>query len=245
MSIGFEVPAFDPSPGEPCFCNSGLAFGDCCGSKSARRKPPAGVRVAQSFLNQTSCKAWVNYLEKRPRNRGRVLDLDHSSPDSPIYIEDQARVCDEVDAGNLRQGINDTVERAYRMRADELGREIAWFETPRVLRYSPGGYYIRHADSCQVDARSGSWHRVEDRDLSMLIYINDDFTGGGLTFVNFNCHFQPRPGDLLMFPSDNRYEHRAEVVKTGYRYAIACWAAFTDSPRVREQPPADAIFLNS
>ena len=124
-----------------------------------------------------------------------------------------------------------------------MNRSIAWFEVPRVLRYSPGGYYIRHADSCQVGEDGTTWYKVEDRDLSLLIYLNRDFTGGGLSFTRFHCHYQPRAGDLIAFPSDNRYEHRAEVVQSGFRYAIACWAAFTDEPRVRPKPPRDAIYL--
>ena len=72
----------------------------------------------------------------------------------------------------------------------------------------------------------------EDRDLSLLLYLNEDYSGGGLTFTNFHCHFRPRTGDLLVFPSDNRYEQQAEVVQAGVRYAIASWAAVSGRRRL-------------
>jgi predicted 2-oxoglutarate/Fe(II)-dependent dioxygenase YbiX len=83
--------------------------------------------------------------------------------------------------------------------------------------------------------------RLRDRDLSLLIYLNDDFTGGGLTFTHFNFHFRPEPGDLLVFPSDNRYVHQAEKVESGVRYVIVSWAALKGVPRVAGQPPENAV----
>jgi predicted 2-oxoglutarate/Fe(II)-dependent dioxygenase YbiX len=244
MAIGFAVPTFDPQMDDDCFCGSGDSFGDCCGSKADKRRPPHGVTVMPRFLDPRTCAQWVKYLETRPRGKAQVLDLEQSSPGAPVYIQDRARVCDEVNADQLRPAINNAVALAFEQVSAGMDRKIAWFEIPRVLRYSPGGYYIRHADSCQVGEDSKTWYKVEDRDLSLLLYINDAFTGGGLSFTRFNCHYKPRIGDMLAFPSDNRYEHRADLVKSGFRYAIASWAAFEDEQRVRPNPPAGAIFMD-
>jgi hypothetical protein len=241
MTIGFKVPDFNPAPDQPCFCDSGEMFENCCGSKSPRRRPPAGVNVARAFLPHITCEEWVNYLETRPRKRTQVMDMKLSSPGAPVFVEDPARVCDDVDAGDLRSHINKAVLYAYSKAAQAVGQQIEWFESPRVLRYKAGGYYIRHADSCQVGEDEKTWYKVQDRDLSLLMYINDDYTGGGLSFTKFNCHFRPGIGDLLIFPSDNRYEHRAEVVESGFRYAIVSWAACRGERRVLPRPPPEAI----
>jgi predicted 2-oxoglutarate/Fe(II)-dependent dioxygenase YbiX len=85
--------------------------------------------------------------------------------------------------------------------------------------------------------------KIHDRDISLLIYLNEDYTGGGLSFMNFNYHLRPKTGDMLAFPSDNRYEHQAEEVQSGIRYVIVSWAAFNGSKRVLDSPPPGSIIL--
>ena len=241
MPMGYPVPWFAPADADPCFCGRAQSFGECCGSRSERRRPPAGMQVVSGFLEAATCAKWVARLEHQPRRRAEVLDLSLSRPGAPVYVEDPARVCDDVAPGVLRKAINEKITEGFRLAIKNSGRDLAWFERPRILRYQPGGKYLRHADSCQFDTASHTWYRVEDRDLSLLLYLNEDYTGGGLSLVNFHCHFRPRAGDLLVFPSDNRYEHQAEVVQTGVRYAIASWAALSGSRRVRPRPPRGAI----
>lgn len=237
MALGIPVPRFSPTSVEACFCLSGKAFGDCCGSRSTERKPPGGALVFPGFLDRKTCDKWVQRLEKQPRLRATISDVNRSA----VSVEDPSRVCDDVKPGSMRKIIHNRVAAAFDKAAVATGRSVDWYETPRILRYQAGGFYQRHSDSCQVDKLSNQWFKVLDRDLSLLIYLNDDFTGGGLSFIHFNYYFRPQPGDLLMFPSDNRYEHQAEKVHSGLRYVIASWAAFRGSPRVFDQAPSDAI----
>ncbi|MEJ8566717.1 2OG-Fe(II) oxygenase [Elongatibacter sediminis] len=245
MPLGYPVANFSPADSDPCFCGSGRRFGDCCGARTGRRGPPAGIRVFQRFVEPDLCRKWVERLERRPRKRARILDPEQSSPGAPVYVEDPSRVCDDVNPGVLRKAINDTITRGFQHVASSMGESLAWYEVPRILRYEAGGRYLRHADSCQYEPATRTWYRVEDRDLSLLLYLNEDYTGGGLTFTHFHCHFRPRTGDLLVFPSDNRYEHQAEPVESGVRYAVASWAFFRSSRRVRERAPNGAIPFRS
>ena len=70
-----------------------------------------------------------------------------------------------------------------------------------------------------------------DRDLSVLIYLNDDFEGGEVNFSNFGFDIKPSSGLLIAFPSDHRYLHAAQLVTSGVRYAIVSWAAIIGGPR--------------
>ncbi len=241
MPVGIRVPDFNPRPKDPCVCRSGQAFEDCCGTTAPNRRPPPGVMAMQGFLSGDTCRQWVEYLEGQPRTSAQVLDMEKSTPRRPVYVEDKTRVCHEVDAGDLRETINAAVKAAYQRVASATRRSIEWMEIPHVLRYEPGGFYVSHADSCQRDEASRAWYKVNDRDLSLLMYINDDFTGGGFSFTRFNCRFKPGAGDVLVFPSDHRYEHCAHVVDSGFRYAIASWAAVRGVKRVLTEPPEQAL----
>jgi len=238
MASRIPVSRFAPSPIDPCFCGSGMTFRNCCGSWEPGRKPPGGVLVFPDFLDRETCSKWIKRLERQPHLRAAVSDINLSRE----VVESPTRVCDDVKPGAMRKIIFDRVAEGFEQAVPATGRNIAWYETPRILRYRSGGYYHRHSDSCQVDRADHQWYKVLDRDLSLLIYLNDDFTGGGLSFIHFNYHFRPTPGSLVIFPSDNRYEHQAEVVRSGVRYVIASWAAFEGNPRVCVQPPAEAIY---
>lgn len=243
MPVGVKLPNFDPTPESACMCGSGRAFGDCCGTTAANRRPPPGVMVMPGYVDRETCREWVDYLEGQPRATAQVLDRDRSTPDRMVYVEDKARVCHEVKGGDLQQALNAAVSNAYLEVAAMTNRTLLWMETPHILRYEPGGFYISHSDSCQRDEATKSWYKVNDRDLSLLMYINDDFTGGGLSFTKFNCRFAPNIGDVLVFPSDHRYQHCAHVVDSGFRYAVVSWASIKGVKKVLPQPPEHAIFF--
>jgi predicted 2-oxoglutarate/Fe(II)-dependent dioxygenase YbiX len=157
---------------------------------------------------------------------------------------DRGRVTDVVQQGDLTGLIETTVERAYLQHVTAaLGEPIAWMETPQVLRYEAGGLYGPHADSDHFNPASGLWHRVLDRDASLLLYLNQDFEGGELSFAQFNYRYKPRRGDLLFFPSHGHYAHQALPVTAGVRYVIVSWAAYRNSPRVQPLPPEARIQL--
>jgi len=221
-----------------------MRFGECCGSVRTDRPPPHGVGIVRGFLPGDSCKTWIAHFQRQPRLPLGTVE----APDEGIgHLEsthDADRITDIVKAGKLRGHINRQISRAYRaVIAPSTKRRFAWFEYPQVLRYEAGGWYRAHADSevCMPDGKS--WAKGIDRDISLLLYLNDDFEGGELSFLNFNYSHRPRVGDLVFFPSDHRYVHQAEPVTNGLRWVIASWAAFADEPRVRLEPPPASILL--
>ena len=54
-----------------------------------------------------------------------------------------------------------------------------------------------------------------------ILYLNDDYSDGDLFFVNKDITVRPRPGDLLLFPGNEEYEHGVKHVGPGpIRYVI-------------------------
>jgi predicted 2-oxoglutarate/Fe(II)-dependent dioxygenase YbiX len=140
--------------------------------------------------------------------------------------------------------LNRIVAQSFQHTAALYGREIEWFEKPKVLRYGPGNYYGVHADNCYRARTDNFWTKKIDRDISLLIYLNEDFEGGSLSFEKFFYSFQPRVGDLVLFPSDNRYKHCANPVRSGTRYAVVSWGAFLGEPRVHATPIAKHVLMS-
>jgi predicted 2-oxoglutarate/Fe(II)-dependent dioxygenase YbiX len=55
----------------------------------------------------------------------------------------------------------------------------------------------------------------------VLIYLNDDYEGGEIEFVNFDIKIKPKAGTLIMFPSNYPYSHIAHPVISGTKYAVS------------------------
>jgi len=233
-----------PGPGDPCACGSGVRFRKCCGSTATDRPPPRGVRIVPGFLDPETCRAWIAHLRRQPRLPLGTVDAPDGGVRHFETTHDADRITDIVKAGSLRRDILRHIKKAYQdVIAPACGRKFAWFEDPQVLRYQPGGWYRAHADSELLMPDGKTWVRGIDRDTSLLLYLNDDFEGGDLSFVFFDYTHRPVAGDLVFFPSDHRYAHQAQPVGRGLRWAVVSWAAFTGAPRVRKNPPPASIML--
>ena len=127
------------------------------------------------------------------------------------------------------------------------GVEIDWWEPPFLLLYLKDGHYSVHADASRRVVKPGGehqWDRSLDRDISIILYINDEFVGGKLNFPDQQMKIQPSPGLLVAFPSTGQYRHAAEPTESGERLALVTWAAVKGSPRVRERPSGNRHFMN-
>lgn len=233
---------FNPSPRKPCFCDSGNTFAECCGSKLRIRKPPFGIFIFENYLKHDYVQQLRDFADQHEGAPLMMIDSERSTPDNIVKITDQRRVTERVDLGNRRQEINDLVKSIYIKLADKcFGKKLDWYESPDLMRYQPGGHYLRHADSENIDPQTQTWKKVIDRDISMLLYLNDDFEGGELTFTKFNYQLKPTAGTVVLFPSDHRYLHQAELVKSGVRYAIVSWSSIAGMPKIASKPPACSI----
>lgn len=163
----------------------------------------------------------------------------------PELKPDPVRVTEKVELEELQEELNVTMAKAVQAEIEPfIKQKIAWLENSQLLRYTTGGKYLRHADADRYEKEYKAFFKCMDRDISLLLYLNDGYTGGSINFTRFNYRYRPCKGDLLFFPSDHRYLHQAETVTSGVRYAIVSWAALENVPRVMSQPPDGFIKLN-
>ncbi len=237
------IEAFRPTNDDMCFCQSGMTFGECCGSMNTNRAPPHGVVVIENALDEERCKSFV---EKAKNGHREWLKIGVVDPETGEMTDqrDKTRVTQYAELGESQEQLNSLVQELWTGTvAPAFDVQIEFFEYPHILCYSPGGFYGMHADSDHFHQSIDKWERVVDRDISMLLYLNSEFEGGALHFVNFNYRYQPRPGDLLLFPSDQRYAHRAEEVTSGERYSVVSWACVEGGERVEDGPSENTVSL--
>jgi predicted 2-oxoglutarate/Fe(II)-dependent dioxygenase YbiX len=62
--------------------------------------------------------------------------------------------------------------------------------------------------------------------VSVLMYPNDSYTGGEITFPDYDLIIKPKPGDMILFPGNGKYKHTVEVVTSGVRYTMPSWYTY-------------------
>lgn len=92
-------------------------------------------------------------------------------------------------------------------------KEAFYHEHYSVLRYRSGQEYHAHYDGGTNIGRC----------ISAICYLNSDYEGGEIEFINFGVKIKPEPGMLILFPSNYAYTHIAHPVTDGTKYAIVTW----------------------
>lgn len=82
-----------------------------------------------------------------------------------------------------------------------------------ILKYGQGQKFVNHIDD----------HKDHHRRMSWVYYINDDYTGGEISFPRFNLTYKPVANEFIVFPSNYVYNHSVLPVIEGTRYAVVSW----------------------
>lgn len=112
------------------------------------------------------------------------------------------------------------------------GTHVACGEHTTVLRYRPGEEYRRHVDFFDP-AIPSIWseaQRAGQRSVTVLVWLNDDFTGGETEFPLTGDTFKGMAGDALAFwnvtpdgAPDRRTVHAGLPVRDGEKWLISKW----------------------
>ena len=82
-----------------------------------------------------------------------------------------------------------------------------------ILKYTESQKFESHSDD-GID---------EERRISLVYYMNDNYEGGEIEFKKFDLKIKPKKHNLLLFPSSYIYRHKVYPVTSGTRYAIVQW----------------------
>lgn len=82
-----------------------------------------------------------------------------------------------------------------------------------LLKYIEGGQYHIHHDH--------SSHN--ERVLSVVACLGDDFEGGELEFNRFDLKIKLERNSLILFPANFPYTHIAHPVTSGVKYSLVSW----------------------
>ena len=99
-------------------------------------------------------------------------------------------------------------------------RAVGVNERFRCYRYEPGQRFAPHYDGAY--ARS----ETERSELTLMVYLNEDFTGGKTAFHDFDVEVAPRTGIALLF--QHRLLHEGCIVESGIKYVLRSDVMYAD-----------------
>ena len=93
-----------------------------------------------------------------------------------------------------------------------------YMESINFVKYEKNQHFYYHAD------HGFSYVCV----VSSVVYLNDDYEGGELSFYKLDLKFKPSYGDIIMFPSTYIYAHASLPVTSGVKYSAVTMFDYND-----------------
>ena len=186
------------------------------------RTPPQREPIAQT-LRLTRFPALLSRAECEHLARSSANLLEPAIIVDPGTRRSVTNPVRTSDAAVIGPGREDLVIRAINLRiAAATDTAVEQGEPLSILRYRPGQQYKLHSD-----ALPGVFNQ---RVQTVLVYLNDAFTGGETEFPAAGVLIRPRAGDAIAFTSvrkdgsvDPASQHIGRAVIAGVKWLATRW----------------------
>ena len=156
-----------------------------------------------------------------PEECDTIIDMSH-----PNLIESEVYTGandDSIDTTHrkseqcwLKDHEHELVEKLSHKVAELTQTDLSMQEELQVVKYTQGGFFNPHFDACNGDKEFCK--RMDDgvgpRYITVLIYLNDDFTGGETVFPSINKSVKPQKGKAVIFY--NTHKNTGEILKKSF-----------------------------
>jgi prolyl 4-hydroxylase len=182
------------------------------------------INAIDAFATADECQ-WL--IE---RARGSLRRAQIYRKDGPGFVEAGTRTNSEADYtfGNADLVLRLVIERI----AQAADTSPATFEVAKLLHYEPGQYFAPHCDfqETATPALAEEVARRGQRVATVLVYMNDDYTGGETEFPLLGLRHRAAKGDALLFwnvrPSgtlDYDTLHAGLAPTQGVKWVLSQW----------------------
>lgn len=174
------------------------------------------IQDLEGVLSDTSNYRWNQAMVG---NRQRLPDyrdcLDFKFKKSTIVGTDQKSEIIKDSWQYLYDSMNEAVKDYCILYPME---PLEYWESINLVKYFPENHFQTHADD------GASYKSV----VSLVGYLNDDYSGGEIAFPTYNITIKPEKGDLIVFPSNYMFMHRAMPVEKGIKYSVVTMLDYSD-----------------
>tara|TARA_R100000008_G_C3487241_1_gene116865 strand:+ start:44 stop:628 length:585 start_codon:yes stop_codon:yes gene_type:complete len=182
----------------------------------------------RGLLSQKDCDFFIEWFEERKdlhvrgTTGGEKFEVPNKKQDTEIILN-KSKDFSWIFSHYLKCGIEEYIKKfPFSNRVGPWGADSVY----KIQRYYPGeAYFVTH---CENSGPVIGEPTILRRILAWMIYLNDVTDGGETEFPSQNKKFQPRRGDLLIWPAYFTHPHHGIVSKTQTKYIITGWYMFKD-----------------
>jgi predicted 2-oxoglutarate/Fe(II)-dependent dioxygenase YbiX len=199
------------------------------------------ILIIPNVISKEGINFILDYIHTQKKEELSIFDPEKSNLTGKIEfsIDKNIRDTQIINTSHIKKEIEELYKNiVFNIINPFYEFEIKDSEYPQLLCYKKGGHYKPHYDGVSTwKSPNGEiiWRKSMDRDLSTILYLNDDFEGGNLFFPNFRIKIKPEPGLLVCFPSNQMYLHGVDPVISGERYSIVNWMTVKDFPTMEDE----------
>lgn len=190
----------------------------------------SNVLIQPKVLTPEAIQFLIDHANSSHQEQMGVFDGEKANKGEeqhPSKIDLKARDVKAADISSILPQIKELYDNiVHNVINPFYGFKIRDSELPQLLVYQKGGHYGAHVDAvAKWKCPDGQiiWKKSIDRDLSTVLFLNNDFEGGNFVFPDLRVTIRPEPGLLVAFPSSQFYTHKVEPVISGTRYTMVNW----------------------
>jgi prolyl 4-hydroxylase len=174
------------------------------------------ISLFRNFLSPAEC----HYLVDAAGPAFRTATVGHVAGGMARQVLSQIRTCDAAAFPWVAE--NPVIHAINRRISVASGTQVDWGEPLQILRYRPGQEFKPHRD-CTEDVQN-------QRIFTMLIYLNDAYSGGETEFLETGLKIRGNLGEALLFRNasdegtpDLSTLHAGLSVTSGEKYLASRW----------------------
>jgi len=189
----------------------------------------SNILIQPKVVTPENCRYLINFAKTSEQEQMGVFDPDKSNltKKSEHKVDRSSRDVKCADITPILPQVYDLMTNIIDHVINPFyGFKIRDSEMPQLLCYEKGGHYKPHYDAESLWTNPDGttmWKKSVDRDLSTVLFLNDDFEGGYFSFPDLRIKIKPEPGLLVCFPSSRYFKHGVEPVISGHRYTLVTW----------------------
>ena len=165
---------------------------------------PNNVKIFNNYISKEECDNIIRLINSTETSNNRPLQPDNTGkPTLSLLYYDSLTYSEKY----IPQ-IQDLVEKEYGVKLK-----------PRNSRFAQ--WVHSNSPTVPIDDLG---HK-DSNHLAGWVYLNDDYEGGELSFINQNLSFKPKAGDLILFPGNIHYWYHVAPAN-GSRYIMPLWFDF-------------------
>jgi hypothetical protein len=172
------------------------------------------IKVIENFIDESDSIFFIDYInknktnkEKFPPTRGEAKGKIRSEANIPelVSLKEHSECLDMI------KKISSKALDQFKSMSDKDDLYVCAFW---MAQLGPTTRIPMHKDDIEF---------AEHLYLSCVVYLNEDYDGGSITFRDENFTYKPKKYSAIFFPSS--YYHEVETIHNGVRMTLPIWAS--------------------